>query len=92
MKLTTLMLVTVGCAMSTIASSQPPAGMPPPPGGMPDIKAIIDSLSKPCATDLKTTCAGKEGMEEMMCLVMNQEKLTPSCKDAMGKLPRPPGG
>jgi hypothetical protein len=85
MKLATWMLVTVGCAVSTVASSQSP------PAGMPDVKTILASLSTPCATDLKTTCAGKEGMDVMMCLVMNQENLTPSCKDAMSKLPPPPG-
>lgn len=90
MKLATWMLVTVGCAVSTIAASQPPPGMPPP-SDSPEIKSVLASLAKPCATDLKTTCAGQEGMEEMMCLVMNQQKLSPSCKDAMAKLPRPAG-
>ncbi|MDP8984641.1 MAG: hypothetical protein M3N97_06275 [Pseudomonadota bacterium] len=85
MKLTTWWLAAAACAVSTCALAQ----TPPEGEAEKNVQAIISTVSKPCATDIKTLCPGKDGVELMMCL-FNNPKLTPSCKDAMAKLP-PPG-
>jgi len=46
------------------------------------------ALMKSCAADLKANCAGKTGREAMMCLRQNADKLSPSCKAALAKMPR----
>ena len=53
------------------------------------------ALMKACAADLKSLCAGKEGREQFMCLRENADKVSPTCKAALAKMPRrqrPAGG
>jgi hypothetical protein len=46
-------------------------------------------MRKACADDMKTLCSGKEGREMGQCMRANADKVSPACKDAMAKMPRP---
>jgi hypothetical protein len=60
------------------------------PAPSPEAQAAHDAFHKACATDAQTLCADKKGHEVGACLRTNSDKLSPSCKDAMAKLPKPP--
>lgn len=78
----------LGLAAVSAAAQAPPGGGPPP-----EMRAAMEAMRAACADDFKTTCAGKEGRERMMCLRENQAKLKPACKAAMDKMPMMgPGG
>ena len=56
------------------------------------MRAIFEAVQKSCADDMKTTCGGATGREGMMCLRQNRDKLKAPCREALEKMPRPPGG
>lgn len=58
-------------------------------GGQGARKALMTA----CAADLKANCDGKTGREAAACLRQNQDKLAPTCKAALAKMPhRAPAG
>jgi hypothetical protein len=60
------------------------------PAVPPEVQAARDAMRQACAADQKSLCADKQGREMMQCMRANTDKLSPGCKDAMAKLPRPP--
>jgi len=81
MKLVTLIL----CASllgTAVAQAQAPAPSP-------EAQAAREAMRKACADDMKTLCSGKEGREMGQCMRANADKVSPACKDAMAKMPRP---
>jgi len=60
------------------------------PGGSPEMQAARDAVMKACATEISSVCADKQGRELMMCLRSSTDKESPSCKDAVAKLPQRP--
>ena len=83
MKLKSLVL-----CVSLLAAGVAIAQAPPAPS--PEMQAAREAMRKACDADMKSTCSGKEGREMMQCMRANTDKLSPSCKDAMSKMPRPP--
>jgi hypothetical protein len=81
MKLASLVLVA-----SLLAAASVQAQAPAP---SPEMQAARAAMRKACETDSKTLCADKQGREAMMCLRSNSDKLSPGCKDAMSKMPKP---
>jgi hypothetical protein len=84
MKLRALFLSVATLASSGFALAQAPGG------GSPDMRAARDAVLKACASEISSVCAGKEGRELMMCLRTSTDKESPSCKDAVSKLPQRP--
>ena len=84
MKLTAALLITALIGGEFALAQAPPAPSP-------EVQAARDAVRKSCANDSKTLCEGKQGREAMQCLRTNADKLSPDCKDALAKLPRPPG-
>jgi multidrug efflux system membrane fusion protein len=68
------------------------AGDRPGAGGGGGGSGRRQALMKACAADLKANCADKTGREAMACLRQNADKLAPSCKAALAKMPRRGGG
>jgi hypothetical protein len=94
-----LIAAVTGLAAGGVRGQSPPAG-PPPQSAAPqgpgeghggDMHAAMDAAKKACQGDMQTLCAGKTGREAMMCMHDNHDKLSPGCKDAMGKMHRPHG-
>jgi hypothetical protein len=77
------MLLAAALLAAAAAQAQPPAPSP-------EVQAARDAFRKACAEDTKSLCADKQGREMMQCMRGNADKLSPGCKDAMAKLPRPP--
>lgn len=84
MKLRALFLSVAALAASGSAMAQAPAG------GSPEMQAARAAVLKACASEISSVCAGKEGRELMMCLRTSTDKESPSCKDAVSKLPQRP--
>lgn len=79
-------------AVAQAPGGAPPQGGGPPAGGNGGPPAEIVALFKTCDADLKVHCSGKEGPDAMMCLMAAKEKVSATCKEALGKLPAPPQG
>jgi hypothetical protein len=82
MKLHTFVLLAAAVAAPSVFAQAPPAPSP-------EVAAARAAVQKACATDMTTTCAGKEGREAFQCLRANTDKVSPDCKDALSKLPPP---
>ena len=80
-------------AAPAAAQSQPAAA-----GGAalsPERQAARAAMLQACSADAASLCAGQEGRDLMRCLRQNADKVKPSCKAAMDKMPRrqsPAGG
>jgi Cysteine rich repeat len=69
------------------ALAQAPGGAPSP-----EMQAAIQAVRTSCQNDIKQYCSDKQGRAVFACLRENTDKVSPDCKDALGKLParRPP--
>jgi len=71
-------------AGAAFAQQPAPGGGPAP---SPEMQAARQAMMQACAADAKSLCDGKEGREQMMCLLRdNADKLSQGCKDAAAKL------
>ncbi|MGZ6016258.1 MAG: hypothetical protein ACXWKM_10985 [Phenylobacterium sp.] len=85
------MKLRIAIALSTLAIAGAALAQPPAGGGgqapSPEMQAARKAMQEACAADMKTLCDGKEGREQMMCLVRdNRDKASKPCQDAIGKM------
>ena len=79
------MKLTIATAVAAFALAGASIAQPPAPS--PEMQAARKAVTEACAADLKTLCDGKEGREQMMCLVRdNRDKASKPCQDAIAKM------
>ena len=55
------------------------------------MKSAVDGILKACKGDLEKLCPGKQGPDAVACLKSNENSLSSECKQAVSKMPKPPG-
>ena len=74
-------------ATTLVAFAIAGASFAQPPAPSPEMQAARKAMTDACAADMKTLCDGKEGREQMMCLVRdNRDKASKPCQDAIAKM------
>jgi len=83
MKLPSAMLI-VALVTAQFAQAQTPAPAQPPS----DRQAVAKAVKEACKEQAMQICPGQRGRAALACLRDNSDKLTPSCKDAVAKVPK----
>lgn len=74
-----LVVTLAGFAAAGTASAQ--TSVNPRPGAPP----MRESVRKACENDAQAVCAGKQERELSLCLLHNLQRLSPSCRNALGE-------
>lgn len=69
-------------AISSLAVAGAAAAQAPARPGAPPMR---ESVRKACESDAQTVCAGKQERELSLCLLNNLQRLSPTCRDALGQ-------
>jgi hypothetical protein len=72
-----LFLTLAALVAATAAAAQTPSRPGAPP--------MRESVRKACGSDAQAVCAGKQERELSLCLLNNLDRLSPSCRDALGQ-------
>ena len=83
------LLPAVLCMAAQSVQAQPSA--PPFPEPPSDLKAASDGVHKACNGQVEKLCPGKQGPDAVACLKSNEDNLSSECKQAISKVPKPPG-
>jgi hypothetical protein len=79
--MTRSLLLAIGLAAAAWVQAQTQAPAPASPGWEAALKAVTDA----CKGETPKLCPGVSADTAMACLQSNIDKLTPGCKDAVGK-------
>jgi hypothetical protein len=84
-----VLLPTMLCvaAQSVQAQASPPP-FPEPPS---DLKDALDGVHKACNGQVEKLCPGKQGPDAVACLKSKEDNVSSECKQAISKVPKPPG-
>jgi hypothetical protein len=83
------LLPAVLCVAAQSVQAEPsPPPFPEPPS---DLKAALDGVHKACNGQVEKLCPDKQGPDAVACLKSKEDNLSSECKQAVSKVPKPPG-
>ena len=78
-----VLIAALGFVQCAQAQTQAPAKQPS------DRQAALKAVKNACMAEAMQICPGQRGEAAVACLTSKIDKLTPSCKDAVLKVPKP---